>query len=61
MHKVTSGWYLDLLATSTAITLSFIRQDAVVLWGGLFLFHLQTQALSLFDLFKTLFYHYTII
>lgn len=34
MHKVTSGWYLDLLATSTAITLSFIRQDAVVLWGG---------------------------
>lgn len=58
MHKVTSGWYLDL----SAITLSFIRQDAVVLWGGgLFLFHLQTQALSLFDLFKTLFYHYTII
>lgn len=30
MHKVTSGWYLDL----SAITLSFIRQDAVVLWGG---------------------------
>lgn len=30
MHKVTSGWYLDL----SAITLSFIRQDAVVLWRG---------------------------
>lgn len=56
MHKVTSGWYLDL----SAITLSFIR--LLVLWGGgLFLFHLQTQVLSLFDLFKTLFCHYTII